>query len=119
METYQFLVVLGIGFVYLGVTTAVHRQVVAHSAANERLLHLWQRIHAVVDVEQRTMVVVEVGARLGVKARGTGAALASLQVVTVHGVHVGAGTTQVADVAFEILHLGHLLHLTHYRLLAA
>ena len=40
METNQFLIILGIGFVNLRVATTMHRQVIAHAAANERLFNL-------------------------------------------------------------------------------
>ena len=113
MEAYELLVELGIDLVDGGIAGAVHREVVAHTAANERLLDLGQGVDGVVDVEQGAVVGVEVGARLGVQARGACAALAAIQVDAVHAIHVGAGASEVGDVALEVVHLRHLLHLAH------
>ncbi len=45
-----------------------------------------------VDVEQGGMVGVEVGAHLRIDARGAFALVAEVEVLAVHGVHVGGRT---------------------------
>lgn len=119
VEANQLLVELGIHLVDGRVAGVVHRQVIAHSAADERFLHLGQGIHAVVNVEQGTVIGVEVGAGLGMQARRATAQFAALQIASVHAIHVGAGSAQVADVALEVGHACDLLYLAHDGLLAA
>ena len=65
------------------------------------------------------MVGVEVFADVGMDAGGAFALVAEVEVLAVHGVHVGRGTTQVAEVAFEIGELGDGLDLTKDAFLAA
>ena len=69
----------------------VQQQVVAHAAADERLLDAGQGVHRTIDVEQRAMVGVQVGAHVGVDARRAFALLALLQISASHPVHVGGG----------------------------
>ena len=108
MVLYQFLVVAAVYGVGLSVAGRVHRQVISHAAADEGFLHSGQRIDGVVDVEQARMVGVEVFAWLGMKARGAEAFGADVEVLAVHAVHVGARAAKVGDVAFEVVHGGHL-----------
>ena len=56
------------GLVDVGGTCLVKQKVVAHTAADERFLDARQCVDGVVEVEQRPMVGVEVGAYLGVNA---------------------------------------------------
>ena len=93
------------------VAVVVQQQVVAHAAAYERLLDAGQGIDRSVEVEQGLVVGVQVGADGRVDARGAAALLAEVEVASVHAVHVGAGASQVAQVAFEVGHLGDGLHL--------
>lgn len=55
-----------------------------------------------VDVEQGGMVGVEVGAHLRMDARRAFAFVANVEVLAVHGVHIGGRTAQVAQIAFEV-----------------
>ena len=58
VEANKLLVILSIGSVNFGVATAMHREVVAHTATNKRLFDLGQRINTVVDIEQGSVVIV-------------------------------------------------------------
>ena len=59
-----------------------------------------------IDVEQSGVVGVEVLANLRMDARGTFALVAKIEVLAMHGIHVGRGSTEVAEVALEIRQLG-------------
>ena len=72
-----------------------------------------------IDVEQLGVVGVEVLANLRMDARGTFALVAKVEVLAVHGVHVGGGSTKVAEVAFEIRQLGDGLDFAKDALFAA
>lgn len=119
MEANQFLIVLPIHLVHFLIAGFVHGEVVAHTAADKRLFHLRHCIYGVVDVEQGTVVGVQIAAWLRVQTRWASAALASLQVFAVHTIHVGARSAQVADISLEIVHRHHLFHLAHNALLAS
>ena len=54
------------------------------------------------DIEQLLMTGVEIGTNLWVDATGTFAFLASIQVASVHAVHVGRRSAEVGEVAFEV-----------------
>ena len=56
-------------FVSVRVLALVQQQVIAYTAANEGLLDAGQGIYGMIDVEQRTVVRIQVGAYLGVDAR--------------------------------------------------
>ena len=86
---YQLARILACSLVGLLVLALVQQQVVAHSAAYEALLYLWQGVNGMINVEQRRVVGVEVGAYLRMDARRTLALLARLVVAAVHAVHVG------------------------------
>ena len=62
-------------------------------------------------IEQFLVTGVEVGTNLRVYAAGTLAFLAGIQVASVHPIHIGAGASEVAKIAFEIRHLNDLLYL--------
>ena len=72
-----------------------------------------------VDVEQGGVVGVEVLAYVGMDAGGTFALVTQVEVLAVHGVHVGRGTTEVTEVTFEVGQLGDGLDLLEDALLAA
>ena len=107
------------GLVDLLVGAAVEQQVVAHAAANETLLDAGQGVNGVVDVEQGCVVGVEVGTDGGMDARGAPAALTCLEVAAAHAVHIGRGSAEVGEVAFEVGQLGHLPDLAEDALLGA
>ena len=70
-----------------------------------------------VDIQQRTVVGIEVGADFGMDAGGTLALLAAGLILALHAVHVGTRSTQIAQIAFEIGHLYDLLHFAENALL--
>lgn len=90
--------------VYRRILAFVQQQVVSYPTADEALLDTGQGIYGMVDVQQRTMVGIQVRAYLRVDARRALAALAEGLVFSVHAVHVGRRSTQVTQVAFEIRH---------------
>ena len=63
------------------------------------------------------MVGVQIRTDLRMDARGTLTLLAGLEVTTMHAVHVGTGTTKVAEITLEAIHLYHLFHLVQNALL--
>ena len=93
------------------VAAVVQQQVVAYAASDEALLDAGQGVDGAVDVEQRTVVGVEIGTHGGVDTRGAPAAAAALRVASVHPVHVGRRPPEVRQVALEVGHLGDGLHL--------
>ena len=108
----EFAGVFAGALVHLRILALMEQEVVAHSAADERLLDTGQGVDGVVDVEQRAVVGVQVGTHLGMDARGPLALLAQVEVGALHAVHVGAGAAQVAQVALEVGQLHDGLHLT-------
>ena len=67
---YQFLIVTAVDGIYLWVSADVHRQVVAHTAPDETFLYSGDCVGSFVDVEQRAVVVVEVGHGRGCRQEG-------------------------------------------------
>ena len=102
----EFAGIFGVDTVDIGIAGVVQQEVVAHTAANEALFDARQVVNGAVDVEQGRVVGVEVGAHLGMDAGGTCAALAAVEVLAPHAVHVGRGSAEVAEVAFEVGHTG-------------
>ena len=82
------------------------------------LLLLWVCVHLFINLDERMVIGIEVLADGGLEAGWSGAFLAEAFILAFHAVHVGRRTTQVADVALEVLHLGDLLHLVHDGFLA-
>ena len=64
-----------------------------------------------IDVEQATVVGVEVRTDLGMYAAGAATLLTSVEVAAMHAIHIGRRTAEVGEVALEVGHLHHLLHL--------
>ena len=93
------------------VLALVQQQVVAHTTADEALLNAGKGIDGMVDIEQLGVVGIEVGAYLRMDTAGALALLAGIEVATVHTVHVGRRTSEIAEIAFEVRHLDNLLHL--------
>ena len=89
---------------------AAVEQVVADTAADKSLLDPLDRPHFGIEIEQRTMVVIEVGAHLRMQARRTAAFAAQLPVAAAHAVHVGRRRSDVRKVTPEIGHAGHPLY---------
>ena len=103
-----------VGFLIL---TVMKQQVVSHARAYEALLNLWQGINRAVDVEQGRMVGVKVGADLRIDARRTLALGTSLQVTSVHSIHIGRRPPKIREIALEIWEFNDFLHLPHDTLL--
>ena len=87
-------------FVFVG----MEQQVVAHTAADKALFDARQGIHGLVDVDERLVVGIQIGADGRVDARGPLALFAEVLVAAAHPVHIGRGAAQVAQVALEIGH---------------
>ena len=59
-----------------------------------------------VDVEKLGVIGVEILADVGVDAGGTFALVAKVEVLAMHGIHIGRGTSEVTEVSFEVRELG-------------
>ena len=94
------------------IACVMQNEVVADTTSDEALLDSFDRIYSVIDVEQGTVVGIQVGADLRVDARGFLASLANLEVLSVHAVHIGTWTSQVADVTAEVGHRYNLSYLS-------
>ena len=91
----QFLSILAIDAINAFVACIVKQQVVAYARTNETLLDTWQGIDRPIDVEQSRMVGVEIGANLGMDARGAFALVAKVEFLPMHGIHIGRRTSEV------------------------
>ena len=67
----------------------VVKQIVPYTARHEGLLHPLHLTYAAVERQQTRVVVVQIGATLGMQARRTAATPAQLLVAPAHAVHVG------------------------------
>lgn len=92
-----------------------HGEVIAHSGADECFLDGGHAVYGLVDLEQARMVVVEIRAGGGMQTAGAQAFATFFEVAAAHGIHVGAGSAEVADIALEVRHLGDGLHLAQDR----
>ncbi len=80
-------------------------QVVAQTRADQNLFDAGQLARAAVDLDQRTVVGVQVRADAGEHAAGLAAGRLDLRALAAQAVHVGRGPTQVGDGAGEALDL--------------
>ena len=94
-------------------------EVVADAAADKGLFDAFHGPYLGIEVEQRAVVVVQIGALLRMQTRGPAAFAAQLAVAAAHAVHVGRGRPHVGQIALEPRHLRHPLHLGQYRAFAA
>ena len=101
------------------ILAAIQQEVVAHTTADEAALDARQGIDGMVDVEQLAVVGVEVRTDLRLDATGSAAFLTGVLVAPRHTVHIGRGSTEVGEIALEVGHLHHLLHLAQDALLRA
>ena len=101
------------------VLAVMEEQVVAHAGTNEALLYLGQRIHGMIDIEQSTVVGIEVLTNLRIDARGPFAMLAGFLVASAHAIHVCRRTAKIAQIALEARHSHHFLHLPKDALLTS
>ena len=103
--------------VSLLILTVMKQKVISHTRAYETLLHLWQGINRTVDVEQGRMVGVKVRTYLRIDTRRTLALGTSLEVSSVHSVHIGRRAAKIRKIALEIRELHYLLNFLHDTLL--
>ena len=115
----EFARILAGTLVHLRILALVEQQVVAHTTSDERLLDARQGVHGVVDVEQGPVVGVQVGAYLGMDARGALALLAQFLVGAVHAIHVGTRSAQITQIALEVGQLHDGLHFLQDAFLAS
>ena len=106
----QFTGVFSIGSVYLFVASVVQQQIVAHTATNKTLLDAREGIHRAVDVEQLTMVCIQIFAHIRMNAGRAFALMTDVEVFAMHGIHVGTGSSQIAQIPLEIRHLNDGIH---------
>ena len=106
-------------FVSVRVLALVQQQVIAYTAANEGLLDAGQGIYGMIDVEQRTVVRIQVGAYHGVDARRAFAFPADGLIPSLHAVHIGRRASQIAQITLEVWQLRDGFHLFQNALLAA
>ena len=97
----------------------VVEEVVADSAADERLLDPLHGADLRVEIQQRPVVVVEIGALRRMEARRAPTPGTERPVPAAHAVHVGRGGPDVGEIALESGHLRDALHLGEDRALAA
>ena len=95
----------------------VQKQVVAHATTYETLLNARKSVYRMIDFKQRSVVGYEIRTNLRIDARGTFAHSTSLRVLAVHSIHIGRGSAKVGQIALEVGHFYHLLHLFYDALL--
>ena len=108
----EFACIAMVHLINIYIACVMQNEVVADTTSDEALLDSFDRIYSVIDVEQGTVVGIQVGADLRVDARGFLASLANLEVLSVHAVHIGTWTSQVADVTAEVGHRYNLSYLS-------
>ena len=96
------------GTVGLFILAVMQDEVVTHPTANETLLDAGQCVDGAVDVEQGTVVGIQVRTNLRMDTAGSLAFLTRLDVTSFHAVHIGRGTAEVREITFEVRHLHHL-----------
>ncbi len=119
MTAYQFAGIVLCRLVRIGVVAAVQQEIVAHTAADEALPDARLAVDGFIDLEQRAVIGVEVGTDGRVNTRRAFAFRTYRQVLSPHGIHVGRGSSHIAQVAFEVVHAGNLSYLAEDALLAA
>ena len=105
------------GLVQRLVFPVVKQQVVPDAAAYKALLDIGNPAHLSVNIQKGPVVAVQIGAYLWMNTRRTLACSTSLFVLSVHHIHIGTGTTQVAEITFEIRLLGYLSDFAQYTFL--
>jgi len=78
---------------------------------NKALLDAWKFVYCMVDFKQSGMVCFKVRTDFRIHTAGAFAVLACPLIPACHAVHVGRRPAEVGQVAFEIGHFHHLLHL--------
>jgi len=71
------------------ILAAVEQEVVANATADETALNARQSIDGVVDIEQFGVIGIQVRTDLRMDAAGSSALLTSIEVASVHPVHIG------------------------------
>ena len=116
---YQLAGVFLSAFVYSLVFAFVQKQVVSHTAANKALFDSWKCIYGMIDVQQWSVVCIQIGAYLGMNARRTFEPAAHTIVLSPHGIHVGRRASKVAQITLEIWHFCYSFHLLQDTILAS
>src|SRR3712207_1972404 len=115
----QFFGVLFGGLVYFFIFALMQENVVSDTAADKTFLDSRQGVDAVVNIQNLTVVGIQVGKNLRINARGAFAFFANGMILTAHAIHVARRATQVGQIAFEIGHGYDLLYLFQYALFAS
>ena len=115
----EFLGVLAVDAVCALIASVVEQEIVANARTDETLLDAGHGIDSMVNVQQGGVVCVEILADFRMNARGTLALVAKVEVLAVHGVHVGRGSAEVTQIALEIGQLADGLDLAQDAFLAA
>ncbi|ACY33104.1 hypothetical protein CtCNB1_2358 [Comamonas thiooxydans] len=89
----------------LDVLWRLHRQVVAQAGTDQNLLDAGQLARAAVDLDQRTVVGVQVLADAGEDTAGLATGRFDLRALAAQAVHIGRGPAQVGDRAGKALDL--------------
>ena len=113
----EFLRIFSCRTVQRFVLVVVEQKVVSYTTSDETLLHARHFVHSPIDVEQGTMVAVQVGTDARMDARRSLALSTQVLVLASHLIHIRRRTTKVADVTAEVGHLGDGLYLPEYALL--
>ena len=108
---YQLACVFGRTAVGSRILALVQQQVVTHTASDEAFLDARQCVYGVVDVEQRTVVRVQVRTDFRMDTRRTSAFAAKRLVLPSHAVHIGRRPSQIAQITLEVGHPGDGLYL--------
>lgn len=85
----------------VGRGVVVEEHIVAHTAADERLLDGWNGVDFLIEAEQAGVVGIHVLTDLWEDAGGAGALLAQLDIAPPHSVHIGGGSAEVGEIALE------------------
>lgn len=91
----EFAGILHGSLVAFFVFAMMQNEVVAHTAADETLLDAGNSIDATVDIQQGSMVGIEIGTNLRVDATGSFALLARIQIASSHAIHIGRRSAKV------------------------
>ena len=115
--TDKFTGVLTCSSIPLLLLALMQKQVVAHATTYETLLNSRKSVYRMIDFKQRSVVGYEIRTNLRIDARGTLAHSTRLWILAVHSIHIGRGSAKVGQIALEVGHFYHLLHLLYYALL--
>ena len=110
MFGYQLACIFGCASVYRRVFTLVLQQIITYTASDKAFLYSRYGIYRAIDVEQRAMVGILIRTYLGMDAGRASATAAFVFIHSVHGIHIGTRSSQIAQITFEIRHFCNLFH---------